>query len=428
MKMRRSTAGRNCEGGVVITLVAVVVLFVVGAMAVLAIDVATFYTAKSEAQLAADAGALAGARVLANSGTTSDPANATLASNAQNLASTIATQVAMQSEVGGRTLQASEVSVTVLMANGSGYDPQVTVQVTRSDLPTYFARIWGNTIATVTASAMAEAFNASGGPNVSINGPAKPVAPTCVKPWLLPNMDGAGHTIFDPASGTIQNSDLLGSSVPAPWLVATCASCGLPQTASAWQYFPGNPTTSFQPVQAAPACSAGFSGTQASYQESIAGCVQTPVVCGANSSLDVYTAYVDAAPDQTTADAVNCLTHSENGGGDILTLPWDGKTPFQFQAGADNPVVPPGTNTLLSDSLVTIPVANVDGVTTQWTSASVQVVGFVQMFLNPGGTTVSGTTGVPAAIVNLIGCGTDDTVSPLYGNGTSAVVVRLIHP
>jgi len=47
-------------------LVAVVMLFVVGAMAALSIDVVTLYTARSEAQLAADSAALAGARQFGN--------------------------------------------------------------------------------------------------------------------------------------------------------------------------------------------------------------------------------------------------------------------------------------------------------------------------------------------------------------------------
>jgi uncharacterized membrane protein len=51
------------EHGVIITLVAVFMLFVIGAMAALSIDVVTLYTARSEAQLAADSAALAGARV-----------------------------------------------------------------------------------------------------------------------------------------------------------------------------------------------------------------------------------------------------------------------------------------------------------------------------------------------------------------------------
>lgn len=71
--LRRYRSRSRCknERGVVIVLVAVFMLFVMGAMAALSIDVVTMYTARSEAQLAADAASLAGARVLANSGMTS---------------------------------------------------------------------------------------------------------------------------------------------------------------------------------------------------------------------------------------------------------------------------------------------------------------------------------------------------------------------
>ena len=128
--------------GIIITLVAVFMLFVMGAMAALSIDIVTLYTARSEAQLAADGAALAGARVLANSGMTSDP-NASsdgLMDTAETLARAIATQVAKSNQVGGRNLNAigacgpgSEISVCF---NDSANNPQVTVQVTRTDLPT----------------------------------------------------------------------------------------------------------------------------------------------------------------------------------------------------------------------------------------------------------------------------------------------------
>ena len=142
-------------------LVAVVMLFVVGAMAALSIDVVTLYTARSEAQLAADGAALAGARVLANSGATSDPnaASDNLMTNAQNIATAVATLVARQNEVGGRNLVAAEVTVNYA---GSTTNPTVTVRVQRADLPTFFARIWGTKILTVGASATAEAYNPSG--------------------------------------------------------------------------------------------------------------------------------------------------------------------------------------------------------------------------------------------------------------------------
>ena len=73
MRTKLDFARRKNEQGIIVTLVAVFMLGVVGAMAALSIDVVTLYTARSEAQLAADGGALAGARVLANSGMTSDP-------------------------------------------------------------------------------------------------------------------------------------------------------------------------------------------------------------------------------------------------------------------------------------------------------------------------------------------------------------------
>src|SRR5580704_3260594 len=94
---KKDISGRKDERGTIITLVAVFMLFVVGAMAALSIDAVTIYTARSEAQLAADAAALAAARVIANSGATSDSSGALLATVETipgGLAQTIAIQVA----------------------------------------------------------------------------------------------------------------------------------------------------------------------------------------------------------------------------------------------------------------------------------------------------------------------------------------------
>jgi hypothetical protein len=53
MHLSRNRPPRNHEQGLIITLVAVFMLFVIGAMAALSVDVVTLYTARSEAQLAA---------------------------------------------------------------------------------------------------------------------------------------------------------------------------------------------------------------------------------------------------------------------------------------------------------------------------------------------------------------------------------------
>src|SRR5229473_1852879 len=211
---RGKSSRKNDQSGVIITLVAVFMLFVMGAMAALSIDVVTLYTARSEAQLAADGAALAGARALANSGMTSNTTDAALTSNAETLASTVATQVARNNEVGGRNLAGSEVTVSFPNAGSPsfGTDPHVSVRVQRTDLPTFFARIWGSTQLTVAASATAEAYNPSGAD--ALGGPTTPVAPICVKPWLLPNMSpNPGPTnprIFDPVKGAILDTNLLG--------------------------------------------------------------------------------------------------------------------------------------------------------------------------------------------------------------------------
>src|SRR4029077_1164943 len=63
---------RRAERGQTIVLVAVALVSLLG-MAALAIDIATLYVARGEAQRAADAAALAGAKMFATSGYTSAP-------------------------------------------------------------------------------------------------------------------------------------------------------------------------------------------------------------------------------------------------------------------------------------------------------------------------------------------------------------------
>ena len=206
MKPRKKISGRNQEQGIILTLVAVFMLAVVGAMAALSIDVVTLYTARSEAQLAADSAALAGARVLANSGMTSDPSADTdnLKANAQTVATAVAIQVAQSNSVGGRAPVAANGEVVVTTPCTNVTNPCITVQVKRADLPTFFARIWGSRQLEVKASATAEAYNPSGAEALDLDPPPQ-VAPTCVKPWLLPNIDPTGAGAHDLRCGDGSN-------------------------------------------------------------------------------------------------------------------------------------------------------------------------------------------------------------------------------
>ena len=350
-------------------LVAIVMLFVVGAMAALSIDVVTLYTARSEAQLAADGAALAGARVLANSGATSDQTGTLLiaATDSTSVAKVLATQVATQNSVGGTPLTGTNVNVTFGQIVAPWTNPTVTVSV-QASLPTFFARIWGKTQVTVAASATAEAYNPS--PAATATNGVTPVAPICVKPWLLPNIDPTSPpnnptAIFDRTTGAISDQNLLGwtSSNATPQLSVACTNgncSGTLPNPIAWKYYPGDPATTFPPPTVYPTCTPALATP---YEESVAGCVQTAIACNDNAANIDTSQYTNRDPE--TAEAANCLTHAKNrGGGDTVTTTAPPAAPLEFVAGDDNPFVlsgatSAGTDIMVSDSLVTVPVYDV---------------------------------------------------------------------
>jgi hypothetical protein len=429
MRVRKSLLRRRKERGVIITLVAIFMLGIVGAMAALSIDVVTLYTARSEAQLAADGAALAAARVLANSGMTST-SDVTVGINAIPMATAVATQVAANNLVGGRDLNPAgaspctggqEICVSINQSLDNS-NPQVTVTVQRADLPTFFARIWGKMTVAVKASATAEAYNPSHFSRTGAN-PALPVAPMCVKPWLVPNISpAAGTDIFDRNSGAIIDTGLLGWQTSAGnRLKNNCngVPCNSASPApTAWNYYPGDPGDFPAPNATSVACT-GCGGLDP-YQLSVAGCVQTPISCSSTVKIDA----ADVVTDAQTRRAVDGLTQAANGGDTVNVA-----APFQFTPGLGNPGVVSGpltqTNTIMvSNSLVTVPVF--DNSTWPVGFPSVKIIGFVQLFLNPSGTTLP-FNGIPTQVVNLVGCG-NLTGQPILGNGSSAVAVRLISP
>ena len=201
------------ERGVTIALVAVAMVSIIG-MAALSIDIGTLYQAKAEAQRAADAAALAAARVISISGITGDPNNTAggwqLTCSATGTATVAATAVAQAqwNFVGGA--QASTVKVTygpgagatdcsTLSGATSSFtvNPTVNVYVQQATLPTFFGRVFSlltggaSTNSGVSATATAEVFNPSNSGSFASGGQMVPVQPRCVKPWIVPNNDPA---------------------------------------------------------------------------------------------------------------------------------------------------------------------------------------------------------------------------------------------
>lgn len=161
------------ERGSVMPFVALVTVALLG-MTALAVDSGMLFTARGEAQRAADAAALAGAGVLIT-----QPQNATRAH-------TVATNYGEQNIVREELVQMEDEDVTIDLAQG-----RVTAVVRReasrgNAVATWFARVFGTTEVDVDARAVAEVQDA---------GSAR-----CVMPFAIPDrfndVDGDGE--FDP--------------------------------------------------------------------------------------------------------------------------------------------------------------------------------------------------------------------------------------
>src|ERR1017187_4296728 len=161
LEIRNRAPNTRDEGGQTIALMAVAMVSVL-AMAALAIDLTTLYVAHGEIQRAADAAALAGAKAFVDSGVTTTPSNGALQTLAQNMAVDYSTGVAGQNNVAGAPAQfingTPQVNLNIGNPSAAG-NPNVTVTLQRTGLPLFFARIWGSSIASVSATAIAEAYN-----------------------------------------------------------------------------------------------------------------------------------------------------------------------------------------------------------------------------------------------------------------------------
>jgi Flp pilus assembly protein TadG len=442
---RKLAAHRQRERGVTMALVAVALVTIM-AMAALSIDSVTLYLANAEAQRAADAAALAGARVLSLSGITGDPTNATDSwTPACTVAQQVATAVATQNTMGGAAITSGQVAVTFTDRNGKdcdstgavafGVNPLVQVKIQRPDLPTFFARIWGRQGSSVSATATAEVFNSSDAKDFSAANVQLPVQPRCVKPWIVPDRDPFGGRLVATSDGSITSPGVLqlgGGVIGESFqLQADClgANCNPPNpdnppvangaaTPKTLEYVPALIQT---PFSAVPSCAT------TDYQKAIAGCDQTTVyACGQTNGASADLTINPGGITGDTATAVQCLTQAlpTYGGADTINT---GVFPFQIKAGDGNPlvttgIVPSGSVITSSNSIVTVPMyddnpaAKLNG-----SQPDVTITGFLQVFINSVDTT---TGNINVTVLNVTGCGTTGTATAV--TGSSPVPIRLV--
>ncbi len=452
IRRRTQLLPRNRERGVTMILVVLAMLSMLGVVA-LAIDVITLYSARSETQRAADAAALAAAKMLVDMGVTTDP-TATVPTAAQIDAATKAAQsAAINATIAGRQVQTGDVTLTFPGQSTPAFsvNPKVVVTVQNSNLPTFFARIWSRAALTVRASATAEGFNPSNSASIA-GGAVVPVVARCVKPFIIPNCDpqhagasgcGTGDTFFDVTTGAIKNPGTAPGGVIGEGfdLVSTCGlGPGCTPGPPAAGPGPGGPTLYYYPAQIPPASNAcpALCAGGTNFEQDIECCNPTPISCGTTVTVPaVNTLLLDDTilPEGGGLPAKNgleCLIHQSGGSGMDSLSTVSPLYPLQIRVGNNHPlagtVLSSGDLVTTSDSLVTIPVYDPIGPPTTPTSATpVRVIGFLQVFIDqafPGG-------GGPKAgefhvtVVNVAGCGNAASGAPV--SAASAVPVRLIH-
>ncbi len=445
----RSRQRRGKSRGITLVIVAFSMMLMLG-IAGMAVDLGYLYCARSEAQQAADAAALAAANDFAQSGYTS---GLITKSQVETLAAADAARVGNQNKIVGQNPEINPDGFSSTCPTPAGSDgcfdmsttndPQVTVVVQRTKergdpMQLFFMNAFGIRTADVTATATAEAYDPSqgGGPPVNVQS---------LKPWLVPNCD-QGHIV--PADSPMGNPNCATSTGLMSYYVYPQGSANASQIANPGEtptgvvgeevaIKPGSPSSAPTPSEfyplyfpyskqdVCPACvstsTSSNGASSASLYESNIECM-TPytMTCGANTIQLASGNMVGP-----TSTGVDCLTHESNGyGQDTLD---ESLTPFQMLAGSANPYFPEGDVITTSDSVVTVPLYDGSDLCPGGSCAStVNVQGFLQLFIIQEGPP-SGT--VTAYVLNVGGCGNWQPSEALPASSAPAdpVIVRLIH-
>lgn len=480
---RHVTAKQQGERGVSAFIIAVAMVFILG-MAGLAIDLASLYVARNQAQRAADAAALAGAQAfvdnLCASGTGS-----TISGPCVQVAEERAQAIGNQNLIAGESPNI-KLDSDIKIVSYSTSDPQIEVIAGRgmyglqsvtphgNYLPTFFIKIFGINQASVSATATAEAFNPTG--------TSQTMGTTCLKPWMFPNCDQFNNTVTNNpycANGvgpfiTSDNQiarplDYPNGAIGEPYVIKP----GSPGSAAApGQYFIVYlPTDTAIPSQC-PSCAkpatSGGNGSGAVYRANIECCNANTIYCGETITLNTQLQTTPGGKAGPTTDGVECLIHqnvdpvtgTDNSGdncgqdfipgtalgggycgnppdGDASKLPVLNPFPPSIMPGPNNPFTPNGSQPLSyadSNSVVVAPIFN--GIVESGQN-TVQVAGFVQLFIrdvdpNGGPSTPKGTTYAYVLGISACGSGGSGPSPGTGGSGTpvatgSFVPVRLIH-
>ena len=409
----RTKRGSKKDAGSVLFMTAVIMVGLLGISA-FAIDLVSFYLARAEAQRAADAAALAGAKVFADSSCTGTTAGC---SGEEGTATQQAQYVGNQNYIGGQavSIQSSDVTFSYPAVT----EPQITVVVKRS-VPTFFAKIFGIQTSNISATATAEAY--AGGPT--------PVGVTCLKPFLMPNCDpNHRSTTGNPncPDGTIGGVQAYDGYFFAPGTTDLQYPGTYPTgiIGESWTLHSNAAPSQWYLV--------GFNGAPPSsgsaLRDHIAECTPLTLSCGA--TLTTANGNMVGPVDQGIDALINANGDGLNNGQDSIcaptTSPACSTPPFTITGGNNNPnpdLIGKTFTDYASPSVVTVPVY--DGHTLTAGGSTVQIMGYLQVFVQQAQHTGTDDL-VYVVILNTIQCGASGSGgAPPPVVAGSSIPIRLI--
>jgi hypothetical protein len=427
---QRVKASRRRERGVTLVITAIGIVSMLS-MLVLAIDVVTLYVSAGEAQKAADAAALAGAKVFVSSGFTSGQLGPPTAAGPQNLVCNGSTGLSdLQAQAAARQnliAGTAPTTVTTSCIFSPPENPEITVAVTRTGLPMFFARIWGAGANRVSRTAKAEAYNPSGS--------TVPVQVKSVKPWLIPNCDPAISPpctpyFVDPAANYALHN-------PAAYIGQFFKFRQRKNPPTANEYYALDLVPQATDCPSSLALPGSCTGLGPAYHDNIACANNVPMSCGDTVNVNPNTGTMLA---ETTA-GTQCLIHTDDHGNPPNSCTTDADPdcfltgpPVSISGGLSNPNpamrVP---NISRSDSVVTVPIFDYQNPANNPCPGGVcgtaTVIGFLQLgiqsiSLPPAAGPPAGQIG--AVVLNAVGCAASGA-PPVSGGGVSPIPVRLVN-
>jgi len=401
----------GAEEGSVLVMVAAALVMLLGVCAI-AIDMANLYLARAQAQRAADAAALAGAKSFLTSGC------ATGGCTAGGIQETDGRRQAVgagaQNYIAGQPASI-DPNADVTFSYPNPQEPQITV-VAKATVSTFFAKIFGVSTSNVSATATAEAYNPAGGGGA-------PLAAACLKPLLMPNCDPApGHTspanlncatqpqgyFFDPSTGDIARPGAYPTGVIGmPWTLHSNAG------PSQWYLvgFNGAPPSS-----------------GAALRTHIKECAPAPISCG--DTLTTANGNNLGPTNQGVDALINASGDGLNNGQDSIDTTIG--PPFAITGGSSNPISALVGKTFFdyseSPSVVTVPVYT--GNLLPPGGTTVTIVGYMQVFIKDANHNGS-SDDIDVVILNISSCGGAPPggaggTTPIIAAAGSPVPIRLI--